>query len=401
MPILQEIEPMIPSERSVDASALPELVQDLIKKSWELKGMVCDASAEVITEHMRIVNSYYSNLIEGNRTHPREIKRAMAGDYSDDPVKRDLQKESLAHIHTQRWLATLELDDEHLLSEAFIRDIHETFYRELPESLRTVEDRDQGLRQVVEPGVFRTNGQEVVVGRHLPPEASRLGAFMDRFKEAYDFTRARGQKRVIAAVASHHRLAWIHPFPDGNGRVGRLLTDLLLHRADIGACGIWCLSRGLARSNASYKAALADADSVLQGNGDGRGGLSEKALVAFCEFMLRTAIDQVEYIRSVLDVRGMERRIKAYIDDRNKGLILGTRRIKPEAAKLMEKAFVHGEIRRNEIADISGLGHAVTKKLVQQMKEEGLLTETSSRSPLRWAIPEHAERYYFPELAPV
>ena len=52
------------------------------------------------------------------------------------------------------------------------------------------------------------------------------------------------------------------------------------------------------------------------------------------------------------------------------------------------------------MAGISGLGQSVTRKLVQQLKREGLLTETSSRSPLRWAIPNHAERYYFPELSP-
>lgn len=49
---------------------------------------------------------------------------------------------------------------------------------------------------------------------------------------------------------------------------------------------------------------------------------------------------------------------------------------------------------------ITGLGLSVTRKLVKQLKDEGLLTEASSRSPLRFAIPEHAEPYYLPNLAP-
>lgn len=92
--------------------------------------------------------------------------------------------------------------------------------------------------------------------------------------------------------------------------------------------------------------------------------------------------------------------MSAYVEDRNRGLVLGLPKIKPEAIRILEKAFMYGEFPRAEMEAISGLGASVTRKLVQQMKEEGLLSETSSRSPLRWAIPEHAERYYFPELAP-
>lgn len=400
MPLLQEIEPMIPSELAVSRSALPEMVQKLERKAAEIKGMIPDMTARVIAEHMRVINSYYSNLIEGNTTHPRDVKRAMAGDYSSDPAKRDLQKESLAHVHTQRWMDDHLPDDERLVSSDFIKDIHRTFYDELPESLRTVSDRSNDTEILVHPGEFRSKGQEVVVGRHLPPEAGRLGEFMDRFSEAYAFTANRGERRIIAAMASHHRLMWIHPFLDGNGRVCRLFSDAYLRKAGVGAYGIWCLSRGLALKNAEYKAALAKADDERQGDTDGRGGRSEKALVAFCEFMLATAIDQVDFIADTLGLPNMEKRISAYIGDRNKGLIPGMSPIKPEAARLLEKAFTHGEIQKWDMASISGLGHSVTRKLVQQMKKEGLLTETSSRSPLRWAIPGHVERYYFPELSP-
>ena len=62
---------------------------------------------------------------------------------------------------------------------------------------------------------------------------------------------------------------------------------------------------------------------------------------------------------------------------------------------------MYGEFERSEMEEISGLGLSVTRKLVQQLKEEGLLTETSTKSPLRWAIPDHAEQYYFPKLTPI
>ena len=395
MTSITAIEPMIPSDAGIEKSQLPQLALELEREAAMLAGKINPVTASVLEEHMRVINSYYSNLIEGNSTHPRDIRKAMRGEYSEDPAKRDLQLESLAHINAQRELA--EKPPEPILSPECFAEIHRVFYEELPESLRTVES-DNGEKKIVMPGRFRQADEEVSVGRHLPPLAAEISVFLDRYDERYRLDRLRGQKGVIAIMAAHHRFLWIHPFLDGNGRVGRLHTDLFLKTLGIGACGIWCLSRGLARNNEDYKAALARADSVRQGDRDGRGALSEMHLIAFCEFMLKIAIDQVKYMDELLDLYSMGERIQYYIDDRNRGMIKGVGKIKPEAVRLLEKAFIYGEFPRKDMEKISGLGSSVTRKLVQQLKAEGLLTETSSRSPLRWAIPGHAERYYLPGL---
>jgi len=393
------MEPMIPSEKGISESELPSLVLALERKAAALAGTVNPISAGVLEQHMRVINSYYSNLIEGNPTLPRDIRKAMEGEYSEDPAKRDLQLESLAHIKVQHTLAENPLNKGALLKPDYYSHIHKLFYDELPESLRVVSDGEGNSRPVI-PGQFRQAGEEVVVGKHLPPEGKSLAPYLKRFAEAYTLDYLHGEKKVIAAMAAHHRLAWIHPFLDGNGRVGRLHTELFLNTIGLGACGIWCLSRGLARSNKDYKLALANADSPRQGDSDGRGALSESALIDFCIYMIRTAIDQVDYMGDLLDLKSMSKRIGVYIDDRNKGLVRGIGKIKPEAAKLIERAFIFGQFERADMEKISGLSRSVTRKLIQQLKEEGLLTETSSRSPLRWAIPEHAERFYLPELAP-
>lgn len=393
------MEPMLPSDAGIEKTAIPDLAIKLERNAAKLGGMVNPIVLDVITEHMRVINSYYSNLIEGNSTHPREIRRAMKGDYSSDPTKRDLQLESIAHIEAQK---ALEKDsptlDELNTPEHFNR-MHELFYNNIPASLRAVKDAS-GNSTIVTPGQFRQTGEEVQVGRHLPPEAETLKIFLNRFQQAYKLKNLHGTKKVVAAMAAHHRFVWIHPFLDGNGRVARLHTDLFLKSIGVGGYGMWCISRGLAKNNAKYKSSLANADQTRRGDLDGRGALSEQSLIEFCEFMLTTAIDQVEYMEKLLDLKSMTRRIKAYIADRNKGLIVDINKIKPEASRLLEKAFMYGEFERSEMDEISGLGLSVTRKIVQQLKEEGLLTETSSRSPLRWAIPEHAERYYFPELTP-
>ena len=62
------------------------------------------------------------------------------------------------------------------------------------------------------------------VGRHVPPPAEDLPAFMDRFEQGYASERLTKPRQAIAAAAAHHRLLWIHPFLDGNGRVTRLMS---------------------------------------------------------------------------------------------------------------------------------------------------------------------------------
>lgn len=399
MPFLPDIEPMMPQDRAIERSELPALATQLERLGGELSGAINPVTASVIEDHVRVINSYYSNLIEGHNTHPHDIKKAMLGNYSDDPAKRDLQEESLAHIEVQRWMSRCPPKADQLLSTEYLRQIHQRFYDQLPESLRTISGNGQEPAAVI-PGALRGIDQGVSVGRHVPPSGDQLEHYLARFFEAYRIDRTPPYKRPIAAMAAHHRMVWIHPFLDGNGRVARLYTDSFLKTIGIGGCGIWCLSRGLARRHADYKQALAAADEPRNGDTDGRGQLSERRLVEFIAFMLEVAVDQAKYMREVLDLQGVFDRIRAYIHDRNAGLVQGVGPIKPEAARILERAFVLGEFPRGQIVEITGLSHSVSRKVVQQLKEDGLLSETNNRSPLRWAIPEHAERYYFPQLSP-
>jgi len=47
------------------------------------------------------MNTYYSNLIEGHDTRPRDIERALAGEFDQDDHRRDLQIEAAAHVRVQ------------------------------------------------------------------------------------------------------------------------------------------------------------------------------------------------------------------------------------------------------------------------------------------------------------
>jgi Fic family protein len=118
---------------------------------------------------------------------------------------------------------------------------------------------------------------------------------MKRFEEAYDPAKLSQVQQIIAIAASHHRLVWIHPFLDGNGRVVRLFSQAWLLETGIGS-SLWSVSRGLARNVEEYKARLMAADAPRKGDLDGRGNLSHDELVNFCRFFLKTAVDQVEFM---------------------------------------------------------------------------------------------------------
>jgi len=391
--------PYIPSDAALARSKVPDKATELMVSAAELTGQLSDKTRLTITQHMAVINSYYSNLIEGNNTQPHDIRQAQAGDFSQDAAKRDLQLESLAHIHVQEWIAAQDVSLDTLFSPEFIQAIHHEFYIQIPDALHQIKDAENKIVRTVVPGAWRDH--EVRVGQHIAPDQDHVASLMDTLCQVYHPDKHRGDRKIIAILCAHHRLVWVHPFSDGNGRVIRLFTDAALRAIGMKSSGVWCLSRGLARSAVQYKSALANADATRNGNLDGRGVLSESALIGFCEFMLDTAKDQVQYISELLNLKNMRDRIIAYVQARNDNRVLGYGGLKDAAINILHSAFVEGAISRTRAINLcEGMAERTARRLLAQLKEDGLLSETSSRSDLSWEIPEHVESWYFPELTP-
>lgn len=276
------MEPMFPSHMLVE---IESLALTLVGRSSKLSRMLHPVTRERVTGLLRTMNCYYSNLIEGQTTHPRDIERALKRDYSKDPEKAALQKVSFAHIRAQEAMEARLREDSgwEMCSPGFMSWIHEEFYSHLPPELRRVRGTGGRWHEVI-PGRFRTGVVEV--GRHIPPAPDAIPDFLSRFESVYSPSKCANLRAIVAAAASHHRLAWIHPFVDGNGRVTRLHSQAYFIRTGIDASGLWSISRGLARNRQAYYGALASADMGRQGALDGRGNLSDKGLAGFCKFFL-------------------------------------------------------------------------------------------------------------------
>ncbi|MGH7656044.1 MAG: Fic family protein [Gemmatimonadaceae bacterium] len=379
---------------------LADLALALEREAAALEKTVPESVRESIADLMRVTNSYYSNRIEGNDTRPSAIVATMKRDDLPAPA-RALQRQAWAHVEVEK-LAEAKLANEPDLepcSENFLRWLHREFYSRVDDSLRWVENADTGRRERVNPGEIRKF--DVTVGRHLAPEPDALEPLLRHAASRYRSGALSGLERTFAFAASHHRLMWIHPFGDGNGRVVRLATAMYGRKLGLGALGLWTPSRGLARNRDGYLSAMARADALRRNELDGRGSLSLEALEEFVRFFLETCLDQVRYMSSVLALDELGGRLEAYARLRAERVAKGPAgALRPEAGRLLRFSLVAGEMSRGEAPAAAGVHSRIAYNIVRSLLDDGLLWSPSPRGPLRLRVPLHAVRYLLPELYP-
>jgi Fic family protein len=200
----------------------------------------------------------------------------------------------------------------------------------LPEDLLWAEDPATQERLRVVPGELRK--RDVQVGTHLAISPGALPSFLRRFEQVYG--NAGKTESIIATAAAHHRLLWIHPFLDGNGRVARLMSHaMMLETLDTGA--VWPVARGLARNENEYKKLLANCDLPRRNDLDGRGTLSEEALVKFTRFFLGVCMDQVDFMESLVQPNRLRTRILLWAEEE---IRLG--QLPPKSGNILEAILV-------------------------------------------------------------
>ncbi|MDE2260899.1 MAG: Fic family protein [Gammaproteobacteria bacterium] len=393
---IESVQRIEPARLEEPGEAIMDIVAELSAAAATLGNSLHPRTAKNLADLVRIMNAYYSNLIEGHNTRPKDIERALAGNLDTDADRRNLQLEAAAHVRVQEEVDRMAADGRlaEPASVDLIRWLHREFYRDAPEEM--LRAHGAGRHLIMVPGEWRSRPEhDVAVGRHIPPSSARVPDFMSYFAERYAFARLGKSGRIIAMAAAHHRLNYIHPFPDGNGRVSRLMSHAMGHVAGIGAHGLWSISRGLARgleSRGEYKSMMDRADTPRQGDLDGRGNLSQRALTDFVQWFLQVALDQVQFMTSLFDLDTLAQRLRRYVQRSDE--------LRPEAARLLEEALIRGEFQRGEIARITGLPERTARRVLTDLTAVGLLDSDTPKGAVTLRFPAETLDVLFPRLFP-
>jgi Fic family protein len=387
---VSRIEPCLLDEAR---GTLLDLLAEIPAAASRLGARLHPKTAASLAALVRVMNCYYSNLIEGHNTRPRDIERALANDFDIDETRRNLQLEARAHIRIQEVIdaeaAAGTLADPASLD--FLLRLHGEFYRDAPGAMLLIEGPGRSFRMV--PGMLRNDPlHDVAVGRHVPPGSDSVARFMTCFSERYSQRKLSTSRRLLAIPAAHHRFNYIHPFPDGNGRVSRLMSHAMAHHAGIGAHGLWSISRGLARGIAGrseYKSMMDHADSPRQGDLAGRGNLSERALTDFSEWFLQVCLDQIRFMEELFDIDGLSSRIARYAQ---------LKEWRPEASRLLVEVLHRGEIARGDVATITGLGERTARDLLALLLRDGVLGSSSEKGRVGLRFTVDAQDILLPRL---
>ena len=384
------MEPLMISGTSKHRGPLSDLALELAAQSARFRGSLPKYAQHSLANLVRAINCYYSNLIEGHDTHPVDIERALKDDYSKNVKQRNLQLEAKAHITVQKWIDEGGLKD-HAASFEGLCEIHRRFCELLPEELLWAEDPESGERLQIIPGELRQ--RDVKVGRHIPISPGALPRFMERFEDGY--CGLGKTETIFAAAAAHHRVLWIHPFLDGNGRVARLMSYSLLRDAlDTG--GIWSIARGLARNETRYKALLTACDLPRRNDLDGRGNLSEEALAEFTRFFLETCIDQVKFMEELVAPDKLRSRIFAWANEE-----IRAKTLLPQSLTILERLLYQGELARDEItAMFDEVTPRQARRYVEPLTDLGVLVSETTRAPYHLAFPAKLAPQWMPGLFP-
>jgi Fic family protein len=386
--------PVLPDKAHI--GKLKDMATQVIMDSAGLERSIAIETARTLGECLRLLNSYYSNLIEGHKTSILEIEEALVKKFSETPERRYAQELCAAHVLTERgFMEEISRDPAaDICSTGFIRRLHGTFYSHLPEEHQYTHDTGGFTRFPVMPGHLRDG--EVSLDGRTPhgPKAKDLSRHMKAFQARFDPDLFHGDEKLIAAAVSHHRLTWLHPFRDGNGRISRLHTGLYFARVNINRCTLWSLSRGFSRNKGSYMLNLQATDSPAE---DSHSTFFHEMWTAdFCRFFFEICLDQIGFMRTLLRLEEVDRRIESLVQDL---INTGRKELAPEAGRLIRAVFREGKVPRGRVPEIVGLPERTARRrVINPLEKLQILRSDTPKKPLTMGMPAEFLPRLFPFL---
>jgi Fic family protein len=367
------IMPLHPAEGTCQPQI--ELVHQVMLCDARLSNCLPEQTMMALGDIAQIAGVYHSSLIEGYDVQPEVFLNVVAaGEDTDVAEVRSLHKATVE-------LAKADQFGMPAYSAEVIKSAHGRFYRHVNEAVAN--------ELIQQPGKYRR--RLVSIGKHVPVEEEAIPAMMAKLQESYRFAGSKAHK-VISVLGLHHRLAWIHPFLDGNGRVSRMVLQLALQNE--GFSRVWSISRGLSRLRDDYYKALSGADQPRMGDLDGRGNLSNKRYVEFINFMLIVCGEEIQYAQSCLDRSRLSGCIDAYFQD----VSLRPEGVSEDSHLAWKALFFQGAMPRGEFKRLIPKGDRTATGQVAALAKAGLVVTKTSRSDLTPKIPMPLARMIFQDF---
>src|SRR5882724_11167360 len=126
-----------PARLEEPSGPIADVIAELAASAATMGKALHPRTAAHLADLVRIMNTYYSNLIEGHDTRPRDIERALKGQLDAEQPRRNLQLEAAAHARVQAEVDRMAKEGKlpEPASRDFILWLHQEFYRDAPDEM--------------------------------------------------------------------------------------------------------------------------------------------------------------------------------------------------------------------------------------------------------------------------
>jgi len=302
--------------------------------------------AEVLRFQAHIRSTHFSTAIEGNRLTLKETEMVVRQGQMIPGRERDVLEveryyEALQQV--EKWVAGGQA-----ITEKRIRILHAGLYSGRRSAATPYRDGQNVIRDV---------GGGIV---YMPPEASDVPGLM---KELVDWINREKNKLPIPVIAgvAHYQFETIHPFYDGNGRTGRLLTTWILYQSGYDLGRFYALEEFYAEELLNYYEAL-----VTHPHHNYYFGRNEAEITSWLAYFL-------EGMAAVF-VRVSEQVVNARLHkEDNQALTELLRPLDHRARRVLGLLSSQDEIQSSHVANLLGISVRQARNLINEWVGDGWL----------------------------
>ena len=243
-----------------DNSRVSLLLEQVCRKQGMLYGRLgslgFDSKLRAMAENMTY-DVVYSSEIEGVRMNIDEVRSSIAHRLGIENVKYTAPSHYIDSV-VGAMLDAVQHYDQYLTKDKLCAWQAAFFPSGLSDGAR------------IEVGKYRTNEEHIVSGmfgrekiHYIAPSPERVEEEMRQFLDWFNSNES--ESYVIRSAVAHFRFVSIHPFEDGNGRLARILSEMLLARGDKDGFRFYNLSSQINKDKNHYYDIL---ERMQRGDGD-------------------------------------------------------------------------------------------------------------------------------------